>query len=412
MAGRRVGQLHQGLLHGSGARCPHRLPRRQRAAPGPRCAHRWHGGARRRDRVRRQGHRHVDECGRGRRRDNRRARRRSAARSRSAPKCESAAGQARVVGPAHGMRLHPGRSRSLCRTRRASVSSWFAGRTPAPSPTSHAPATVPTSTTSPPPSTAPVDLTGISIPGVDGTTTTAPVRSLGTAHLSRRRQRTDRDLWRGAIVRLEHLVGDTGDDRRRCRTRRPLRRGEHRRRALPGPRLLPPRYAQTDPQVFFLRRRRTARPRPLRQELLGSRGRERDCSGSRRCSAIPPPSSCGSPAACVDNDGIVRVRRSRTRPCRPDRQPTAGPSTGVCDAGRPMATATPRSRSCAAPPAPADVGCRYATAADQPQPNTLATPTCVGRPRRDDYDDADYDVGSSGVVVGSVVAELTPARLN
>src|SRR6476619_71159 len=73
-------------------------------------------------------------------------------------------------------------------------------------PAIRAPQTVAT-TTPPTPPTAPVDLTGVSIPGVDGTTTTAPVRSIGTAHLAGVVKGPNGPVP-GAVVRLEHLIGD------------------------------------------------------------------------------------------------------------------------------------------------------------------------------------------------------------
>ena len=85
VAHRRVGELHQGLLHGPGAGRADRQPGRQRPAPDPRAAgRRGPGAGGRRGQLRRQGGRprHLERAVRGPR--GHRARLRSPARSRSA----------------------------------------------------------------------------------------------------------------------------------------------------------------------------------------------------------------------------------------------------------------------------------------------------------------------------------------
>jgi hypothetical protein len=107
------------------------------------------------------------------------------------------------------------------------------------------------STTIPPPVTAPVDLTGVSLPGVDGTTTTVPVRNIGTAHIAGLVKGPNGPVP-GATVRLEHLAGPTvttdvvsGPDGHYDAAN--IAGGRYRVRAF-----LPPTFAQTDPEVLFL----------------------------------------------------------------------------------------------------------------------------------------------------------------
>jgi hypothetical protein len=240
----------------------------------------------------------------------------------------------------------------------------------------HAPATVVT-TTPPPPSTAAVDLTGVSIPGVEGTTTTAPVRSLGTAHLAGLVKGPQGPVP-GAVVRLEHLAGDTvttdviaGPDGRYDALN--IAGGRYRVRAF-----LSPRYAQTDPQVFFL----------ADGELRGLDLSVRSFSGLAVASATAPdPPVVGEPATfvvrvanrAVDDDGIVRVRRV----------PNA--SVQLTDASGWSVTSPPTAVTngngdvsftivCTTPGASEIRAQIQATAADQPQPASFTTPACIGPP--------------------------------
>jgi hypothetical protein len=240
----------------------------------------------------------------------------------------------------------------------------------------HAPAAVAT-TTPPPPSTAPVDLTGISIPGVEGTTTTAPVRSLGTAHLAGIVKGPQGSVP-GAVVRLEHLVGDTvttdviaGPDGHYDAPN--IAGGRYRVRAF-----LPPRYAQTDPQVFFL----------ADGELRGLDLSVKSFSGLAVASATAPdPPEVGEPATfvvrvanrAVDDGGVVRVRRV----------PNATVQLTGADGWSVTSSATASTNGngdasftlvCTTPGAGQLQAQIQATAADQPQPASFTTPACVGPP--------------------------------
>src|SRR6476659_8373528 len=120
------------------------------------------------------------------------------------------------------------------------------GRNTGTFPNLHAPAD--TTASAPPPTTAPVDLTGVSIPGVDGTTTTEPVRATGTARLSGVVNGPGGPVP-GATVLLEHLVSPTtsttlsaGPDGTYNAPN--IAGGRYRVRAY-----LAPSFAQTDPEV-------------------------------------------------------------------------------------------------------------------------------------------------------------------
>jgi hypothetical protein len=163
-----------------------------------------------------------------------------------------------------------------------------------------------TSATAPPSTTAPVDLTGVSIAGVDGTTTTTLVRATGTAHLSGAVNGPQGPVP-GATVRLEHLAGGSvpidvtsGPDGRYDAPN--IAGGRYRVRAF-----LAPTFAQTDPQVFFL----------ADGELRGLDLSVASFSGLDVSSAIAPdPPTRNQPATfvvrvanrSVDTGGIARAQ--------------------------------------------------------------------------------------------------------
>jgi hypothetical protein len=100
--------------------------------------------------------------------------------------------------------------------------------------------------------TAPADLTGVPLAGVEGSTTLVPSRASGTAHLSGAVNGPQGPVP-GAIVRVEHLVADnpppidvtTAPDGRWDLPN--IAGGRYRVRAF-----LAPSFAQTQPEVFFL----------------------------------------------------------------------------------------------------------------------------------------------------------------
>jgi hypothetical protein len=239
-----------------------------------------------------------------------------------------------------------------------------------------APQTVGT-TTLPPPPTAPVDLTGISIPGVEGTTTTAPVRSAGTAHLAGF-VRGPNGPVPGAVVRLEHLVGDTvttdvvaGPDGHYDAPN--IAGGRYRVHAF-----LAPTYAQAEPEVFFLND----------GDLRGLDLAVRAYGGLAVASATAPdPPVRDDPATfvvrvatrAVDSAGIVRVR------------PVANATVQLVSAVGWVATGSSTVLTnengdasftlvCVAAGANQVQAQVQATAADAPQPASLTTPTCIDRP--------------------------------
>ena len=99
---------------------------------------------------------------------------------------------------------------------------------------------------------APADLTGVQLAGVEGTTTPASVRATGTAHLSGAVNGPQGPVP-GATVRVDHLVDDnpppidvpTGPDGRWDLPN--IAGGRYRIRSF-----LPPSLAQTQPEIFFL----------------------------------------------------------------------------------------------------------------------------------------------------------------
>jgi hypothetical protein len=232
------------------------------------------------------------------------------------------------------------------------------------------------STTPLPPPTAPVDLTAISLPGVDGTTTTAPVRATGGAHLSGVVKGPQGPVP-GATVRLEHLVGGSapattdvasGPDGHYELAN--IAGGRYRVRAF-----LAPALAQTGPEVFFL----------ADGELRGLDLRVESFSGlTVTASTAPDPPLLDNPATfvvrvatrVVDTRGIVRVQPIVNATV--DLTGTAGwsvngPASGVTGSDG-DATFTIVCRKAGA----SGVGLQVRpTAADQPQPDTLATPVCV-----------------------------------
>ncbi|HEV3225340.1 MAG TPA: carboxypeptidase-like regulatory domain-containing protein [Acidimicrobiales bacterium] len=96
------------------------------------------------------------------------------------------------------------------------------------------------------------DLTGVSLPGVDGTTTLVVPRATGTAHLSGSVVGPQGPVP-GAVVRVEHLVDgrppptDVASDAAGHWDLPNIAGGRYRVRAF-----LAPTLSQTQPQVFFL----------------------------------------------------------------------------------------------------------------------------------------------------------------
>ncbi|HEX2382605.1 MAG TPA: carboxypeptidase-like regulatory domain-containing protein [Acidimicrobiales bacterium] len=240
----------------------------------------------------------------------------------------------------------------------------------------HAPQTGGT-TTVPPPPTAPVDLTGISIPGVAGTTTTAPVRSLGTAHLAGLVSGPDGPVA-GAVVRLEHLVGDAvttdvvaGPDGHYDAPN--IAGGRYRVRAF-----LAPTFAQAEPEVFFLND----------GDLRGLDLSVRSYGGLALASATAPdPPVRDDPATfvvrvanrTVDSGGIVRVRPvpdASVQVIGATGWSVSGPAAAVTDANGDVSFTL----VCTTPGANQVQVQVQRTAADAPQPAALTTPTCIDRP--------------------------------
>jgi hypothetical protein len=254
----------------------------------------------------------------------------------------------------------------------------------------HAPANA--TTTVPPPPTAPVDLTGVSIPGVVGTTTTVPVRATGTAHLAGLVKGPDGPVP-GAVVRLEHLAGTTvttdvtaGPDGRYDAPN--IAGGRYRVRAF-----LAPTYAQTDSQVFFL----------ADGEQRGLDLTVRGFSGLAVASATAPdPPVHGDPTAfvvrvanrAVDSNGVVRVRRVANAIV------TITGSDGYSPAGSASATTNSNGDAtftvvCQAAGASNIQVQIQATANDQPQPASFTIPTCVEPPPPTTTTTAPAALGSS-----------------
>jgi len=102
------------------------------------------------------------------------------------------------------------------------------------------------------PTTATVDLTGVQLPGVDGTTTVPGVPDAGTSQLGGSVNGPQGPVP-GATVRVEHLVDnrprmvDVGTDAAGRWGLPNIAGGRYRVWAF-----LPPTLAQTDPEVFFL----------------------------------------------------------------------------------------------------------------------------------------------------------------
>jgi hypothetical protein len=102
-----------------------------------------------------------------------------------------------------------------------------------------------------PSTSSPADLTGVQLAGVDGTTTSAPVRATGTAHLNGLVNGPQGPVP-GAVVHVEHLVDGAapidvaaGPDGRWDLPG--IAGGRYRVRAF-----LAPSLAQTEPDIFFL----------------------------------------------------------------------------------------------------------------------------------------------------------------
>jgi len=231
-------------------------------------------------------------------------------------------------------------------------------------------------TTTPPPSTAPVDLTGVSIPGVDGTTTTAAVRSIGSAHLAGVVKGPNGALP-GAVVRLEHLVGDavttdvvSGPDGHYDAPN--IAGGRYRVHAF-----LPPTYARADPEVFFLKD----------GELRGLDLPVRAYGGLALASAMAPdppvrddPTTFVARVAnrTVDSGGVVRVRpvaNATVQVVSATGFVLSGPGAALTDGSGDAAFTL----VCITPGANQVQLQVQATTADAPQSATLTTPTCIDR---------------------------------
>jgi len=239
----------------------------------------------------------------------------------------------------------------------------------------HVPQNVGTTTPTTPP-TAPVDLTGVSIPGVDGTTTTAPVRSIGTAHLAGVVKGPNGPVP-GAVVRLEHLVEDrvttdvvSGPDGHYDAPN--IAGGRYRVHAF-----LAPTYAQAEPEVFFLND----------GELRGLDLPVRAYGGLALANAMAPdPPVRDDPATfvvrvanrTVDSNGIVRVRPVANATVQ------LVSATGFTLSGAPAVLTDGSGDAaftlvCTTPGANQVLLQVQATAADAPQSATVTTPTCIDR---------------------------------
>jgi hypothetical protein len=224
------------------------------------------------------------------------------------------------------------------------------------------------------PSTAPIDLTAVSLVGVDGTTTTTPVRSLGTAHVSGFVKGPDGPVP-GATVRFEHLAGPavrtdvtSGPDGHYDAPN--MAGGRYRVRAF-----LAPSLAQTDPVVFFL----------TDGELRGLDLTVDSFTPFAVNSAMAPDPPLRDQQATfvvrvgarsVDGDGIVRVQPVANAIV--DLTGTQGWSvstaaSAVTDAGG-DATFTLVCRNAGTNQVQVQV---RPTVNDLPQPATLTTPACV-----------------------------------
>jgi hypothetical protein len=182
----------------------------------------------------------------------------------------------------------------------------------------------------------------------------------------------------GAVVRLEHLVGDTvttdvkaGPDGHYDAPN--IAGGRYRVRAF-----LPPTYAQTDPQVFFLND----------GELRGLDLTVRSFAGLAVASATAPnPPLHGGLATfvvrvanrVVDSNGVVRVRRVPNAIVTLTGADgwTATDSATATTNGNGDATFTLLCQTAGASHIEAQI---QATANDQPQPASFTTPTCVEPP--------------------------------
>jgi hypothetical protein len=233
-------------------------------------------------------------------------------------------------------------------------------------------------TSSTPPPTAPSDLTAVSLVGVGGTTTTTPIRSIGTAHLSGTVTTTQGPTpgpVAGAIVRLEHLAGPpvtrdvvAGPDGHYDAPN--IAGGRYRVRAF-----LAPNFAQTDPPVFFLTdgEQRTA---DLSMENFDG--------FTVTSAAAPDPPALNQPATLavrvatrrVDGNGIVRVQAV------PNAIVDLTGVTGWSVTGPPSATTnasgdTSFTLVCRTPGTTQVQIAVRANTADLPHPATMTTSACV-----------------------------------
>jgi hypothetical protein len=230
----------------------------------------------------------------------------------------------------------------------------------------------------PPPSTAPSDLTAVSLGGVGGTTTTTPIRSTGTAHLSGTVTTTQGPTpgpVAGAIVRLEHLAGPTvttdviaGPDGHYDAPN--IAGGRYRVRAF-----LAPNFAQTDPPVFFLA---DGEQRTVDLSMENFDGL------TVTSAAAPDPPALNQRATLavrvatrrVDGNGIVRVQAV------PNAIVDLTGITGWSVTGPPSAVTdasgdTSFTLVCRTPGTTQVQIAVRADAADQPHPATMTTSACV-----------------------------------
>jgi hypothetical protein len=230
----------------------------------------------------------------------------------------------------------------------------------------------------PPPSTAPADLTAVSLVGVGGTTTTTPIRSTGTAHLSgtvTTAQGPAPGPVPGAIVRLEHLAGPTvttdvvaGPDGHYDAPN--IAGGRYRVRAF-----LAPNFAQTEPPVFFLA---DGEQRTLDLSMENFDGFTVTSADAPDPPALNQPATLAVRVATrrVDANGIVRVQpvpSAIVDLTGITGWSVSGPPTGVTNANGDVAfTLVCRT----AGTTQVQIAVRADTA-DQPHPATMTTSACV-----------------------------------
>ncbi|SRR5581483_1659418 len=244
-----------------------------------------------------------------------------------------------------------------------------------------------------PPSTAPSDLTGVQLPSVRGTTTTIPPRVAGTAHVSGT-VLAPQGFVAGATVHFEHIASETvsfdvtaGPDGRYDAPN--IAGGRYRVRAF-----LPPSFAQTDPEVFFLADGEQ-HPLDLHVDTF---------TGVAVTSAVAPdPPLFGEPSSfvvrvatrTVDGNGIVRaqpvVNANVTLIGTQGWSVTGTSSTFTDGNGDAAFTLT-----CRAPGANQVQVTVRPTVNDAPQPSTLTVSACVdNRPTTSSSSSGSSSSGSS-----------------